>query len=214
MRRGTSRSTGRCGAAAVEFAIVMPFLTALMVGVWEVGRVLMVTNVVTSAAYEGARLSASAGYWSSSNYTDPITGLTLSLTYSQDSSGNPISYDVQKRVITYLTAAGINTTGATVKVQNISQNWSATWSYNTGSTSSSGTSSGGYDPAAVANAYSTSTSSLDHLRVTVQLPYSSVQWSTLALFIPNSYTVSAVVDVYSVRNIPFSVSTTIPQSVQ
>lgn len=60
----TSHSRGqplaRRGAAAVEAAIVLPFLITLMLGVWEAGRLVQVSSVLTNAAREGAR-TASGG---------------------------------------------------------------------------------------------------------------------------------------------------------
>jgi hypothetical protein len=185
----------------VELAIVMPFLVFLLLGLWEVGRVLMVQNIMTNAAYEGGRLASSGGFFSSANYNDPTSGQQMTLLYSQDSSGNPIPYDVQKRVLTYLKAEGLSTQGVQITVTNISQNWSGTY---TGGTSASGSSSGTNDPAAAA-------SQMDHLQVNVQVPYSSISWSTLGAFIPNSTTLSVTVDWYSLRNSPVSVPTTLPQ---
>jgi Flp pilus assembly protein TadG len=187
--------------AAVELAIVMPFLVTLLLGLWEVGRVVMVQNVMTNAAYEGGRLAASGGFFSSTNYNDTISGQTIPLTYSLDSSGNPIPYDVQKRVLTYLQASGLSTEGTKVTVKNIAEGWSGTY---TGGASPSGSSTGSYDPAAAA-------SQLDHLQVTVQVPYTSIRWSTLGPFIPSTTMLSVTVDWYSLRDMPVTVPTTLPQ---
>ncbi len=55
-------SRRRCGAAAVEMAVVMNLvLVPLMLGVWEVGRLVHVQQVVVNATREGARL-ASQGF--------------------------------------------------------------------------------------------------------------------------------------------------------
>ncbi len=191
--------TRRPAVAAVELAFMMPFLVTLLVGLWEIGRYAMVQNVLDSAANQGARLAANGGYFSSSNTDDPITDLMIQGTYSTDSSGNAVNFDIQKRVLTFLSAAGLNTTGASVTVANLSQNTSGTWP--------AGTTTGSYDPAAAAT-------QLDHLRVTVTLPYSSVQWSTLGMFVSNSANLTAVADYYSLRNSSVSISTTIPQQVQ
>jgi Flp pilus assembly protein TadG len=190
------RRSQRFGVAAVELAVLMPFLVALLIGLWELGRYLMVMNVLENAAREGARLSSTGSFFSSNNYNDTVTGQQMTLIYSEDSSGNPIPFDVQKRVQVYLQAAGLSTTGATIKVENLNQNWSGTYP---GSTST-----GSYDPAAAA-------SQLDHLRVTVNMPYSTVQWSAIGMFVSNSATLIATADFYSMRNVPFTVSTTIPQ---
>ena len=45
------------GAATVEMAVVAPVLFMLILGSIEFGRSMQVTNVLTSAAREGARLS-------------------------------------------------------------------------------------------------------------------------------------------------------------
>ena len=50
-----SRPRYRRGVAAVEFAIVSPFLILLIFGIIEFGRAIMVQQVLTSASREGAR---------------------------------------------------------------------------------------------------------------------------------------------------------------
>ncbi|HEX4589224.1 MAG TPA: TadE/TadG family type IV pilus assembly protein, partial [Gemmataceae bacterium] len=50
----------RRGAAAVEFAVVLPFLIIILAGVWEVGRLVQVSQIVQNAAREAAR-QASTG---------------------------------------------------------------------------------------------------------------------------------------------------------
>ncbi|MEW6751086.1 MAG: TadE/TadG family type IV pilus assembly protein [Candidatus Latescibacterota bacterium] len=46
------------GNAVVEFALVLPILFLLVFGITEFGRALMTSNVLYSAAREGARLAA------------------------------------------------------------------------------------------------------------------------------------------------------------
>lgn len=49
----------RCGVATVEAAIVLSLLLVpVLLGVWEIGRLIYVQQVVTNAAREGARLAA------------------------------------------------------------------------------------------------------------------------------------------------------------
>jgi Flp pilus assembly protein TadG len=77
----------RGGATVVEFAIVAPILVLLVFGMIEFGRMVMVQQVLTNAAREGARV----GVLDSSTVTD-----------------------VQTTVNTYLTGGGVS--GATVTV--------------------------------------------------------------------------------------------------
>lgn len=58
-RRATARRRpARRGAALVEFAIVTPVLLVVVLGMIEVGRAVMVTEVLTYAARMGARTGA------------------------------------------------------------------------------------------------------------------------------------------------------------
>jgi hypothetical protein len=45
----------RPGAVAMELALILPVLLMLILGIIEVGRAMMVRQIVTSAAREGAR---------------------------------------------------------------------------------------------------------------------------------------------------------------
>ena len=57
LKRGPRRVRRR-GAALVEFALVMPLLLLLLVGIMEFGRAWSQTQVITDAARQGARLAA------------------------------------------------------------------------------------------------------------------------------------------------------------
>lgn len=48
----------RRGVAAVEFAVVLPLLLMLLVGIWELGRIIQVQIDLNNAARDGARLAA------------------------------------------------------------------------------------------------------------------------------------------------------------
>lgn len=48
----------RSGAVATEFALVLPLLLMLMLGIFEFGRVWNAKQVLTSAAWHAARLAA------------------------------------------------------------------------------------------------------------------------------------------------------------
>lgn len=51
----------RSGVAAVETAVVLTFLLVpLLIGIWEMGRLVQVQQIVANSAREGARLAAQA----------------------------------------------------------------------------------------------------------------------------------------------------------
>jgi Flp pilus assembly protein TadG len=56
-----NRSQKRRGALAVEAAVVLPLLVIMMAGIWEVGRIVQVQQMLVNSAREGARLAA-GGY--------------------------------------------------------------------------------------------------------------------------------------------------------
>lgn len=49
---------GTRGTIVVEAALTLPLLALLMVGVLEFGRILMIKQIITNAAREGARVAA------------------------------------------------------------------------------------------------------------------------------------------------------------
>lgn len=51
----------RRGAAAVEFAVIAPFLVAIMLGMIEVTRAIQVKNYLTDTARSGCRLAVKSG---------------------------------------------------------------------------------------------------------------------------------------------------------
>jgi len=53
--RPGKRFAHRCGAAAVEFAVVAPVFFLLVIGMIEIGRALMVQQVLINASRVGAR---------------------------------------------------------------------------------------------------------------------------------------------------------------
>jgi hypothetical protein len=90
-----------------------------------------------------------------------------------------------------------------VQVQNTGQSGNAkAWSYTYSADTANGSGSG-YDPAAAAD-------QLDQLTVTVSLPYSSVNWQVLAWFTNPAVTLTASSTWRAMRNVPLSLSTTIP----
>jgi len=91
-RRCTS---ARSGVAAVEFAVVAAFvLIPLMIGIWEVGRLIQVHQVVSNSAREGARRAAQG-------YTINSSGSPTEVTVASGTAS------VTDAVYNYLVAAGL-----------------------------------------------------------------------------------------------------------
>jgi Flp pilus assembly protein TadG len=95
----------RWGAAAVEFAIVAPVFFLLVFGMIEYGRMVMVQQVITNAAREGARVGVLDGA-TTANVTTAvstyltsakITGATTAVSPSPPSSagyGQPVTVTI------------------------------------------------------------------------------------------------------------------------
>jgi Flp pilus assembly protein TadG len=81
----------RCGAAAVEMAIVAPVLFLFIIGIIEFGRVFMVQHVLTNASREGSRRAVIEGASVSEveslvkNYLEQTSVKGASITVSPDS---------------------------------------------------------------------------------------------------------------------------------
>ena len=84
----------RHGTATVEFALVLPVLASLFLGMCEVGRALNATIIMQDAAAYGGRLA---------------------------SIGQSTNAQVKQAVLTCLTVAGLPTTNAVVTVSNQTQ---------------------------------------------------------------------------------------------
>jgi Flp pilus assembly protein TadG len=82
-----SRRPGRRAVAAVEMALVSPLLVLLMLGLWEVGRVVEAQQILSNAAREAARQAATATKTTS---------------------------EIQLTALTYIQQAGLNNSGVSV----------------------------------------------------------------------------------------------------
>jgi len=104
-RPSGARSPARRGVVAVEAAFVLPIVVILMLGTWEVGRILQISATLNQAAREGARIAAGG-----------------------TSNGQTVTVStVQQAIRDYLTSSGFPTAavgGAVISVQNLSTN---TW---------------------------------------------------------------------------------------
>jgi Flp pilus assembly protein TadG len=98
LRRKSINARRRSGAAAVEAALVLPFLMMFLLGVMEYGRYVMMLHVLQNAAREGARYAIA--------HTEPVV-------ISGVSYGNATS-DVTNVVNNFL--AGQTLSGQTVQV--------------------------------------------------------------------------------------------------
>lgn len=97
MRRSqpTNASRARRGVASIELAFVfMFFMIPLMIGIWEVGRMVHVQQIVSNAAREGARLSAQG-------YTINGSGTPTQIKVNGGSN------NVKQAVYDYLYSAGL-----------------------------------------------------------------------------------------------------------
>jgi Flp pilus assembly protein TadG len=107
MRRKLSHRThSRRGAAMVEFALVSPLFLCLIVGIIEVGRAVVVQQLLTNASREGARYAGYDSTTQSSTVTNAvnaylsdvgINGATTTISPGSLSSvadGQPVSVSV------------------------------------------------------------------------------------------------------------------------
>jgi Flp pilus assembly protein TadG len=93
----------RGGAAVVELAFVAPVLVILLLGLWEVGRMIQLQQILSNSAREGARVAAQGR---TINQTGSPTEIKVS-------TGDP---SVKSTVVNYLKRAGLNVTDADVNV--------------------------------------------------------------------------------------------------
>ena len=95
MTRGRRLWRSEQGSELIEFALVLPMLLLVVLGIVEFGFIFQRYEVLSNAAREGARMAVLPGY------TEP---------------------DIDARVVAYANAAGVNNpaiTGANVLVANV-----------------------------------------------------------------------------------------------
>jgi Flp pilus assembly protein TadG len=66
LRQLLQRGRGQEGAAAVEFALILPVLVLLTLGALDMGHMFYIDHLITNASREGARYAA--------KYVDPSIG--------------------------------------------------------------------------------------------------------------------------------------------
>ena len=158
MRRQVAAKSCRHGAAAVEFAVCLPLMCLVLTGLWEVGRIVQVSEVMWNSAREAAR-DASLGQ-------DVLQTVTTNLLiYLQDAEPTAFGQGHTTSVIAPVISLPANTTGYTC--------WDTTANRElftmtfTDLTQPSVT-----DP--------TGMSQLDVYQICVQVPYSSIRLSSVA----------------------------------
>ncbi|MBP3959069.1 pilus assembly protein [Gemmata sp. G18] len=190
MRR--SHGPARRGVAAVELAFVfLLFVIPLMIGIWEVGRMVQVQQIVSNATREGARLSAQA--------------------YTINSSGSPTqikvtsgTVNVKDAVYDYMYAAGLTNLQPTDVTVTFGFTTPRTTDYVPLSTDPVGTSypAGSYptDPCYGEKGMM--------FTVTVSIPWSRVRWINMGLINPT--TVTFTVTWQMLTDDRFQVNTALP----
>jgi Flp pilus assembly protein TadG len=101
MIKGRLPHSHRGATASVELALLAPFLLAALFGIWEIGRLVQIQQVVDNAAREGARQAARGDLTSAqvrtavTNYleaggVDTTSNGGVTFTYTDSSSGAPV----------------------------------------------------------------------------------------------------------------------------
>ena len=185
----------RVGAAAVEFAVCMPVLCLMLTGLWEVGRITEVTQVMWNAAREAAR-DASLGNDNLQVVTVGSTGSvnTGLLSYLQNAEPTAFGTGHSTSLIAPVVSLPANTTGYTCW-DNTANRELFTITF-TDLTQPSVT-----DP--------TNMSQLDIFQIGVQVPYNSIRISPLAQ-ITNMTRLSVTVDWASMVDSPFQIVPSLP----
>jgi Flp pilus assembly protein TadG len=171
----------RRGAAAVEFAFVMNFvMVPLMIGVWEMGRVVQVQQIVSNAAREGARLAAQGRTMTLAGKINEVKAEVLP---ANNGGGGNYQPNVKAAVFQSLRGAGLsNLTWDDV---------TCTFAFTSGS---------GTEPVAGVKNQS--------FTVDVSIPYAKVRWVNLGLVNPT--VIKAKVQWQMLVDDPFTVNVDVP----
>ena len=110
----------RAGAAMVEMAVLLPIFVTVILGIIEFGRAMMVGQLVTNAARDGARMAISNNTTNQqvqttiSNFIQSSVGaaqanITVTITNSNPQSGNSLSNAKMGDLITVAVAIPFST---------------------------------------------------------------------------------------------------------
>jgi Flp pilus assembly protein TadG len=177
----------RQGTAAVEFAVCLPILFIILFGLWEVGRTVEVQNVAWNAAREGAR-DASMGQ---ANLQAVANNLVL---YLQSAEPSAFGQGHSTSLIAPVITLPANSYGYTCW-DNTANCELFTMSF-TDVTTPTVT-----DPTGMAQ--------LDHYRITVSYPYTSIGWLPVTEVITSGRLYVAV-DWASMVDSPFTIPPSLP----
>ncbi len=118
MRRLGRKTRRSDGQALVEFALLVPLLALIALGIIEFGRIWMTMNVLASAAREGARIAAvtspdqarvQTAVENMLNAAD-ITGATITTTGPNSDNEVTVRVQIDYTVITGSFVPGLNST--------------------------------------------------------------------------------------------------------
>jgi hypothetical protein len=181
-----SKST-RSGAAAVEFAICLPLMFLLLAGLWEVGRITEVQQVMWNSTREAAR-DASLGQ---SNMQTVASNLLIYLQGAEPTAFGQGHSTFFKPPVISLPA---NTTGLTCWDKTAGRElFTVTFADITNPSVS--------DPTGMAQ--------LDRYEIGLQVPYSSIGWVPVAT-ITGTNRLTVKVDWASMVDSPFQITPYLP----
>ncbi len=177
----------RRGVAAVEFAVSLPLLVLILSGLWEVSRIVQITQIMSNAARESAR-DASLGQDSLNSIATNLLG------YLQGASQTGFGQSHSTSIIAPVVTLAANTTGYTC------------WDNTAGCelftvTFTDLTSPTVTDP--------TGMSQLDLYQIGLQVPYKSIAISPLTQ-VTGMSRLSVTVTWASMIDSPFQIPTSLP----
>ena len=176
----------RRGVAATEFAVCLPIFFVIMYGLWEVGRMTEVQNVVWNSAREGGR-DASLGPVNLQSVTSNV------LLYLQSAEPTAFGHGHSTSMIAPVITMPANTYGYTCW-DNTANRELFTLTF-TDITNTAIT-----DPTGMAQ--------LDHYQIGVQVPYASIGW--VPVKITNRTRMYVTVDWASLVDSPFQIAPYLP----